>query len=202
MHSMAVILGMQGKYFEAEELCERNLSLRIQHMRASHPFCYVSKLYLAWIYNETGRFKKAEAVELEVLEFQKTFYDSDIHNDVLHTKSQLASTYTFMGHHHEAEQIKREVLSSRLNLSGEQHPVTLRCKSSLGFTCMELGKISEAQNLLSDAWTCQHTVLGAMHPETLTTMSRTAKLFQQQGRRQEAGQCYRDVCSWKGGLVR
>lgn len=92
---------------------------------ASHPFCYVSKLYLAWLYNENGSFKKAEAVELEVLEFQKTFYNSDIHNDVLHTKAQLASTYTFMGRHQEAEQIKREVLSSRFNLSGEQHPVTL-----------------------------------------------------------------------------
>lgn len=98
-----------------------------------------------------------------------------------------------MGRHQEAEQIKREVLSSRLNLSGEQHPVTLRCKSSLGLTCMELGKMSEAQTLLSDAWTCQQSVLGAEHPETLTTMSRTSKLFQRQGRRQEAEQCYRDV---------
>ena len=58
---------------------------------------------------------------------------------------------------------------------------------------MELGKISEAQTLLSDAWTCQQSVLGAEHPETLTTMSRTSKLFQRQGRRQEAEQCYRDV---------
>lgn len=53
--------------------------------------------------------------------------------------------------------------------------------------------MSEAQTLLLDAWTCQQTVLGAEHPETLTTMSRIAKLFQRQGRRQEAEQCYRDV---------
>jgi tetratricopeptide (TPR) repeat protein len=192
---MAVILGMQGKYSEAEELCERTLSLRIQHLKASHPFCYVSKLYLAWIYNETGRFKDAEAIELEVLGFQKAFYKSDTHNDVLHTKGQLASTFAFTSRHKKAETLKREVLSSRQTLSGDDHPVTFRCKSSLGLTCMELGKFAEAQAFISDAWTRQKTALGADHPETLTTMSRAARLFDRQGRSQEAEQCYHDVVS-------
>ena len=56
---------MQGKYFEAEELGERVLSLRIRELKSTHPFCYVSKLYLAWLYNETGRCEKAEDVDIE-----------------------------------------------------------------------------------------------------------------------------------------
>ena len=115
---MAVILGMQGKYLEAEELGERVLMLRTQYMGISHPFRYVSKLYLAWLYNETGRYQKADAIELEVLDFQRNFYKDDTHHDILLTKSQLASTYAFMGRHQDAEPIKTEVLDVRMNQTG------------------------------------------------------------------------------------
>jgi len=193
MSNMAVILGMQGKYLEAEELGERVLSLRTQYMGMSHPFRYVSKLYLAWLYNETRRFEKAEAIELEVLEFQRNFYQGDLHHDVLLTKSQLASTYSYMGRHHDAYLIKSEVLKIRLERTGEEHPTTLRCKSSLGMTQIELGKLPEAEALLADAYEMQRKILGDEHPETITTMSRTAKLYEHQGRRKEAEALYQDT---------
>lgn len=56
MSNMPVILGMQGKYLEAEDLRDRVLMLRTQYMGIAHPFRCVSKLYLAWLYNETGRY--------------------------------------------------------------------------------------------------------------------------------------------------
>lgn len=112
------------------------------------------------MYNETGRYRKAETIELEVLDFQRKFYGDDTHHDVLLTKSQLASTYAFIGRHFDAEAIKTKVLEARLRLTGKEHPVSLRCKASLGMTLVELGKLSEASNLLTDAYTAQRRIFG------------------------------------------
>jgi hypothetical protein len=65
MSTMAVILGMQGTYLDAEELAERALLLRTRKMDSSHPFRYVSKLYLAWLYNETGRLVNGQTTDMK-----------------------------------------------------------------------------------------------------------------------------------------
>ncbi|KAG9237497.1 hypothetical protein BJ875DRAFT_519596, partial [Amylocarpus encephaloides] len=87
MSNMAIILVMQGHYVEAEELTESVLALRLQNLGKLHPFCYVNKLYLAWIYNETGRHEMAESMELEVLKFERAFYKVKTHHEFLLTKS-------------------------------------------------------------------------------------------------------------------
>lgn len=186
MHSYSVLLGMQGKYFEAEELTEQGLHFRTQYMGLSHPYRYISLLYLAWLYNETGRYSEAEMIELEVLEFNQKFYEGDTHHDVLLTRSQLASTYSYMSRHSEAHAIKSAVYDIRVKTKGEIHPATLRCKSSLGATLASMNCLSEAEHLLTSARDLQKTHLGHEHPETLTTLSRLAALYERQGRRREA----------------
>lgn len=161
---MPVILEMQGKYLEAEDLGDRVLMLRTQYMGIAHPFRCVSKLYLAWLYNETGRYQEAETIELEVLNFQRSFYKDDTHHDILLTKSQLASTYSFMDRHQDAESAKTEVLGTRMKQTGKEHPVTLRCKSNLGMTLMESGRLSEADTLLVDSGAAQKKFPGKEHP--------------------------------------
>lgn len=95
-----------------------------------------------------------------MLDFQRKFYEGDTHNDVLLTKSQLASTYSFMGQHEEAESIKSEVLDLRLKIKGKGHHVTLRCMSSLGMTLVELGRPSEAELLIFESFALQKELLG------------------------------------------
>ncbi|KFY39202.1 hypothetical protein V495_06082 [Pseudogymnoascus sp. VKM F-4514 (FW-929)] len=193
MHSYSVLLGMQGKYFEAEELSEQALDLRTQYIGLSHPYRYVSLLYLAWIYNETGRYGEAETIELEVLDFNQKFYEGDTHHDVLLTRSQLASTYSYMSRHSEAYDIKSAVYETRLKTKGETHPATLRCKSSLGATLTSLSRLFEAETLLTSARDLQQTILGAEHPETLTTLSRLATLYERRGKHNEAAGLFLDV---------
>lgn len=193
MHSFSVLLGMRGKYFEAEEFTEQALDFRTQYMGLSHPYRYISLLYLAWLYNETGRYVEAEMIELEVLEFNQKFYEGDTHHDVLLTRSQLASTYTYMSRHSEAYAIKAAVYDIRLKTKGEIHPATLRCRSTLGATLTSLSRLSEAEPLLTSARDLQKTHLGHEHPETLTTLSRLATLYECQSRHHEASELFMDV---------
>ncbi|OBT85964.1 hypothetical protein VE02_04790 [Pseudogymnoascus sp. 03VT05] len=193
MHSFSCLLGMRGKYFEAEELTEQALDFRTQYMGLSHPYRYISLLYLAWLYNETGRYAEAEMIELEVLEFNQKFYEGDTHHDVLLTRSQLASTYSFMSRHTEAYAIKTAVYDIRLETKGEIHPATLRCRSSLGATLTALSRLSEAEPLLTSAHDLQKIHLGQEHPETLTTLSRLATLYERQCRHHEAAGLFVDV---------
>ncbi|OBT53431.1 hypothetical protein VE04_06664 [Pseudogymnoascus sp. 24MN13] len=193
MHSFSCLLGMRGRYFEAEELTEQALDFRTQYMGLSHPYRYISLLYLAWLYNETGRYAEAEMIELEVLEFNQKFYEGDTHHDVLLTRSQLASTYSFMSRHTEAYSIKTAVYDIRLETKGEIHPATLRCRSSLGATLTSLSRLSEAEPLLTSAHDLQKIHLGHEHPETLTTLSRLATLYERQSRHHEAAGLFVDV---------
>ncbi|RDW56465.1 hypothetical protein BP6252_14138 [Coleophoma cylindrospora] len=180
-HSMAVILGMQGRYSEALSISEELVILRERNLGPQHPFTYATRLYISWLYNELGRANEAVPICLDIVKFQISFFLDVSHPEVLLTKSQLASSYTFQGRHDLAEPIKTEVLAMRKANWPKDHPTTLRCISSLGMTRAEIGRLQDGEELLVEAWAKQKTALGEKHPETLTSMARLGSVYLKQG---------------------
>jgi Flp pilus assembly protein TadD len=60
MHNLAVIYGHQGRYQEAEELCEQVLEERKRQLGPDHPNTLGIIRNLASIYRHQGRYQDAE----------------------------------------------------------------------------------------------------------------------------------------------
>ena len=192
-NNMAIMIGMQGRYNEALVLAEKVHKLRQQALGPKHPFTYGTLLYTSWLLNELGKFDEAIPICLEVLSFQKDFYGDEKHPEVLLTKSQLASSYTYQGRHDLAEPLKVEAFEARKISWPVDHPTTLRCQVSLGLTFSELGRLAEGEQLIEEAWVKQKRILGDKHPEVLTSMTRLATVYNYQGRDVESRDMFRDV---------
>ncbi|KAH7379370.1 kinesin light chain [Phaeosphaeria sp. MPI-PUGE-AT-0046c] len=132
-----------------------------------------------------GRFKEAEALEVQVLQTRKRVL-GDEHPDTLLSMATLASTFRDDGRWKEAEDLEVQVLQSRKRVLGEEHPETLRSIANLASTYRDQGRLEEAEELEVQVLQSRKRVLGDEHPDTLRSIANLAVTYQEQGRLKEA----------------
>ena len=87
--------------------------------------------------------------------------------NILVAQSNLANTYQVLGRREEALQLKRDVYSGRLKLSGEEHRNTLIAASNYAKSLVRLERFKEAKSLLRKTMPVARRVLGESHELTL-----------------------------------
>ena len=87
--------------------------------------------------------------------------------NILVAQSNLANTYQVLGRREEALQLKRDVYSGRLKLSGEEHRNTLIAASNYANSLVRLERFKEAKSLLRKMMPVARRVLGESHELTL-----------------------------------
>lgn len=92
---------------------------------------------------------------------------------------------TSIGQYSIAEMTHRQVLASRSNSPGNEHPSTLENMNKLADVPGHQGK-SQAELKHRQTLVTRKKVLGVEHPATLTTMNNSAAVLGRQGKYQEA----------------
>jgi len=87
----------------------------------------------------------------------------------------LASTYWNQGRWKEAEQIEIQVMETRKQILGPEHPSTLNSMANLAFTWKSLGKEKDAVLLMTNCVQLRTQHLGPNHPRTISSMTTLAK---------------------------
>ncbi|KAJ7648001.1 hypothetical protein FB45DRAFT_212097 [Roridomyces roridus] len=139
------------------------------------------------IYYDGGNFERARRVYELKLKKQRGLF-GDEHPDTLVAMANLARTYSELGRHSEAEQLKLSVLQQCRRLLGDEHPDTLLTMGNLASTYSELGRHSEAEQLELSVLQQRRKLLGDEHPDTLLAMGNLASTYSELGRHSEAEQ--------------
>ena len=87
--------------------------------------------------------------------------------NILGTQGNLAVTYGELGNMEKALSMEREVYSGRLELSGEEHPLTLRAAYNYAASLKDLSRFEEAKSLLRKIISVARRVLGESDETTL-----------------------------------
>lgn len=98
----------------------------------------------------------------------------------------FARVYNESGHWKEAEELKIQVIKTRIQILGTEHPDTLDSQVSLASTHTRLDRYKEAEELLVQVTETQKRILGEEHPDTLASQENLAATFKSQGRFTEA----------------
>ena len=101
---------------------------------------------LGVVYFYQGQWKKAEALEVMVMEKRKQIL-GDEHPDTLSSMANLAATYRNHGQWKEAEVLEVVVMKKRKQILGDEHPNTLSSMANLAAIYRNLGQWKEAEAL-------------------------------------------------------
>ena len=86
---------------------------------------------------------------------------------ILCVQGNIARTYEFLGREQQALDLRRDVYSRRLKLSGEEHKSTLRAANNFASSLADQQHFEEAKSLLRKTMRVARRVLGESHDITL-----------------------------------
>lgn len=130
----------------------------------------------ALVYSETGKYKQAEELQVQVLEARKKEFGG-AHPDTLTSMRNLAMTYSGQGLWKEAEELKVQVLAAREEESGKAHPYTLTSMNNPATTYSRQGRWKEAEVLQLQVLAVCKKDLGETHPNIMSSMEQLAVLY-------------------------
>ncbi|KAJ5730155.1 P-loop containing nucleoside triphosphate hydrolase protein [Penicillium malachiteum] len=94
--------------------------------------------------------------------------------------------YSLGGEWKKAEDLQLQVMETRKEMLGPEHPDTLTSMANLASTYRNQGRWKEAEDLQLQVMETRKEVLGPEHPSALTSMGDLASTYQNQGRWKEA----------------
>ncbi|KAH8833306.1 hypothetical protein DL96DRAFT_720121 [Flagelloscypha sp. PMI_526] len=171
---------------EAEYTFRRGL---LPHLHVAQDFIlqlHHTLLYSLWrIHYNSGFF--VESFKIAEIEFRgfKGCLGAE-HPDTLTSMHNLAQTYSYLGRHSEALELKEQVVELTKQILGHEHPHTLSSMHILAQTYSDLGLHSLALGLQEHVFELRKRILGLEHPHTLSGMHDLAQTYSYLGRHSEA----------------
>ncbi|KAH8692117.1 putative kinesin [Talaromyces proteolyticus] len=186
LRRIAQCLYSDGRYDEAEVLFHDIIDLQQRKNGGSmHQPTLIDISWLASTYQNQGRWKEAEELNVQVMEIRKRILGAE-HPDTLSSIAELATTFWNQGRCMEAEELEMQVMEIRKRILGAEHPDTLSSMNNLASTFWDQGRWTEAEELNMQVMEIRKRILGAEHPNTLISMGNLASIYQEQGRWTEA----------------
>ncbi|KAJ7798078.1 hypothetical protein B0H13DRAFT_2245226 [Mycena leptocephala] len=178
-----LVFDQAGKYTEAKDLEKAVLDKRQKLLGDNHLATLQIIGNLAVTYNNLREFKKAEELQVVVLEKLKHLQEKqkqllgDDHPDTLLAMSNLSVTYSQLKEFTKAEELEVVVLEKRKQLLGDDHPDTLHAMAGLATTYWHLKEFTKAEELEVIVLEKQKQFLGDSHPDTLLAMENLALTY-------------------------
>jgi tetratricopeptide (TPR) repeat protein len=185
---LSAVYRAQGRYAEAQQLCEWTLDLLREDLGEDHWATLGTQYELGRILMEQGRLSEADKLISEALRKQRIKY-GDAHGNthvlaVLRTRQgKYADANDLFTEGHE---LFTEIMKDRKHLSDESHPHGLEVINWIGVLRREQGQYEEAARLLNEALEGRKKRLGPDHPSTLETMHELALLYKDQAQYEKA----------------
>ncbi|KAK6857650.1 hypothetical protein PG995_006477 [Apiospora arundinis] len=108
------------------------------------------------------------------------------HEESQYAIEMLGHAHNLQGHWKAAEKLFVEVMETRKQKLGVDHPSTLASMANLASTFSNQGRWEEAEKLDVEVMETSKQKLGVDHPSTLASMANLASTFSNQGRWEEA----------------
>ena len=181
---ISISLNMNSDDYKYRQIIAPHISSCISAFKPQEIDVLIAK-NIAYAYWENGQWKKAEALQVVVMEESKHVLEEE-HPDTLISMGNLAATYAKQGQWKEAEALQVVVMEKSKHVLGEEHPDTLTCMANLATTYWKQGQWKEAEALEVVVMDKSKHVLGEEHPDTLTRMENLAATYRAQGQWKKA----------------
>ncbi|MFB2978105.1 tetratricopeptide repeat protein [Microseira sp. BLCC-F43] len=186
LSNLAELYREQGRYKEAEPLFLEALEIwqKLPDKDENEPTMILNNLAL--LYEEQGRYSEAERLFLQALELNRSSYGEEhtyVVGFILHN---LGNLYQQQGRYSEAESIAIQAVKIRIDLLGNDNPITAMTINNLAAVYISQSRHSEAEPLLLQALEIIRRTRGEEHREVATCLSNLASLYISQGRYSQA----------------
>ncbi|RFC76397.1 FxSxx-COOH system tetratricopeptide repeat protein [Streptomyces sp. AcE210] len=184
-NNLAGALTALGRYREALDLHQQNLTYRERSLGPEHPDTVRSRGNLANALGDLGRHQEAADLHQQNLTYREQSLGPE-HPQTLISRNNLATALGDLGRHQEAADLHQQNLTYREQSLGPEHPQTLISRNNLAAALSHLGRHQEAMAFLQQNLTGQERTLGPEHPQSLASRNNLATALGALGRRQEA----------------
>ena len=137
------------------------------------------------VYGVKGEWKRAEELQIEVLETTQKVLGPEHHN-TLDSMANMALIYRNQEQWEEAEEAELRVLKSYRDVLGPKHPNTLKSMTNMSLIYRNQEQWEEAEELELRVLESYKDVLDPEDPNTLNSMASMALIYKNQKRWQEA----------------
>jgi CHAT domain-containing protein len=186
---MAVNLGAQGKYAEAEARYREALAVLRQALGEEHPTTAYTCFNLASNLRRQSRYAEAEPLFRQALDVQRRRLGED-HPQTIQCANGLAQTLDQQKRYPEAEPLFRQALAAAARALGDAHPQTARGRNNLAGNLYMQGRYAEAESLQRQTLALLRQALGEEHPNTVQAWNNLASVLNVQGKTAEAEQAW------------
>lgn len=185
LNNLASIYRIQGKYFEAEPLYFRAITIREKICGADHPQTAESLNSLAALYKDTGEYSKASELFKRALTIrQKVFGENN--PDTATTINNLAGIYEAMNAYGLAIPLYESALSIFERIRGTEHQDTARSLNNLAWAYVAIGEHQKAKDLYLRSLAIIEKVYGLEHRDYARGLNNLAYVLQVEAKYTEA----------------
>jgi tetratricopeptide (TPR) repeat protein len=185
MDQLALALGSQGRFAEAENLHRDILRSKQRTLESDDPSVLATKLNIAGLLISHGRLQEAESTSRHVcLIYQLRLGESDPNTIIV--MGILGNLLNQGLKYEEAEQLNRRGLLLSKQAFGLHHRRTLAAMGLLGASLAGLGRINEAECLLRSTFRLMKMEWGKRHPQTIVCLNHLASVLYRQGQYEAA----------------
>jgi CHAT domain-containing protein len=198
LNNKAMLLQAVGRYKEAEELLKKAIATSMATSKKSEKAKKKSfdnrrfQINLAFIYQLSGDYPKAEATFLEV----KKIFENRAQTgspEYAGLLNQLGILYSQMGQNDKVEPLLKKSKEIYKNKFTEQNVSFAKATDDLGNFYRMNARYEEAEKQLNKALEIRETLLGASHPDYVRTQENLAILYWKTNRYEQAYMMYREV---------
>ncbi|WDD36279.1 tetratricopeptide repeat protein (plasmid) [Nostoc sp. UHCC 0926] len=184
---LAYIYRLQGRYVEAELLCQQVLMIRQRLLGAEAPQIADSLNQLAMLYFLQGKYDDAEALYKQALEMRQRLLGSE-HPDVAEYLNNLGFLYLAQERYSEAEPLFKQAIIFYKDTTEKIYlAITLNNLARL-YDAQE--RYTEAEILYLQALELFKQLLGEEHPDVANCLNNLAFIYAQQGYQLKAETTY------------
>jgi tetratricopeptide (TPR) repeat protein len=196
MWRMAGVYSYGGKPVDAEGLLHQAIALlQKETSEATEQYIHVLASHGSVLW-DLGRFREAETIEREVLEWREKHLGANNELTVT-TKYGLATILHDLGELGQAKELKTQVLDWRKEYLGMDDPDTYLAMANLAHTFREMGELGEAKELEIQVLNWRKDHMGMDHPDTYLAMANLAVTFCKLGELGEAKELDIQVLDWR-----
>jgi len=197
MNRLALSLGGQGKWTEAESVHREALALWRKRAGNENLQTLSAIRNLATTLEGEGKWSEAETAHREILAMWRKQTD-DVNEDIYYTLDRLAAALEAQRKWSDAESVLREALAARRGRGGDTDVNTLNLMHRLALMLGRAGKWSDAEIVSREALALWRKKSGDNDPQTLYAMRNVAETYEGEGKLSEAEASYREeLGAWR-----
>jgi tetratricopeptide (TPR) repeat protein len=183
--NIAQLFGSRGQWEDSGTLLQEVLGMVSKKETKPGRSLMLSTLTtLANAHRNLGRYKEAADLEVRILKSRESDLGSE-HPTTVAVKGNLAYTYRHLGRFEEAEELNLQILSTQEKYHHAETEI-LTTKYHLASVYLLQDRTSLAETLHLEVLAAMKARLGSNHPDTLQATANLGRMYEKQGRLDEA----------------